>query len=253
MLPNGTIEKWQTESGKDILFPETKIEFATQTRWRGGAPTICPNFGSIPTSGVYQDIYLPSHGLVRNCRIENGVPVEDNTATYQDGPTVDSDNWTKTNFAFAMPWQHEVTVAAKEESGEDTAAVLHHQISLTSKHNTDIPYSLGFHPYFATQGQDFTLQIADRVWKREIVPRDKLIYIPATLGSEFILKIEQRTITITLTGGYDGFVFWTDRPDLYICVEPVCMTSEQKHHLLPAGESITCSSTITFTESRDII
>ena len=249
MLPNGTIEKWQTESGKDILFPETKIDFAMQTRWRGGAPTCCPNFGAIPIDGVYQDVYLPSHGLVRNCRIEDGKPAEDNRAASQDGPAVDVDGWTKTNFVFTLPWPHEVTVAAQEESKEDTAKVLHHQISLTSKHNADIPYSLGFHPYFATQGQDFTLQIEDRVWKREIVPRDKLIYIPATLGSEFILRIEQRTITITLTGGFDGFVFWTDRPDLYICVEPVCMTSEQKHHLLPSGETITCSCITTFISS----
>lgn len=246
MLPNGTIEKWQTESGKDILFPETKIEFATQIRWRGGAPTICPNFGSIPTDGIYQDIYLPSHGLVRNCRIENGMPAEDNTASQQVGPITDAEGWTKTNFVFTKPWAHEVAVAVQEESLEDGATVLHHQISLTSKHNADIPYSLGFHPYFATQGQDFTLQTGDRIWKSEIIPRDKLIYTPAIIGSEFVLQMAHGQIKVVLTDGYNGFVFWTDRPDLYICVEPVCMTDQQKHHLLPAGETITCTSTVTF-------
>ncbi len=158
MLSNGTIGQWTASDGINILFPEQELAFGQEIKLRGGAPVCVPNFGDAPTGGLYQGIRLPKHGLVRDCRKVNGIRTIENRAFAQSEPTISND-WTVSNFIFDTPWSFEAVVAMKLEldsiSGNQD---LRHRILMSDiLGDSGIPYSIGFHPYFATYGDAWSM------------------------------------------------------------------------------------------------
>lgn len=248
MQSNGTIGFWRVgKDGSDIIFPEAEIDVRGETKLRGGAPVCCPNFGPAPTEGPYKGVTLPQHGLVRNCRIADGKVAKGNPAMWQQAPTLREDGWFHAGFVFTHPWSHEAWVAAKTEMPESGVHRMHHRISLGTEsiHDVDMPYSIGFHPYFATEGNDLRLRCGDMSWTVREMAVGESIHV--TSGNVMVLEGTDRTITVELTEGYNGFYVWTDRPDLYVCVEPVCLGNHKPYRMLLPGDVVSCACTLTYS------
>ena len=248
MQANSTISGWQAPDGSNILFPEMEIKFGKGKKLRGGAPVCCPNFGNAPTDGPYEGVVLPKHGLVRTCGMEDGRPVQGNRALHQDGPEVTEDGWTQNHYIFQYPCFHEVWVSAKLGKSQLQQEQMRHRISLGTEaiHDVDMPYSIGFHPYFATAGGNFLLRHAGQSWKGRELTVDDPFYIPAN-NPLLDVVTQSFSVQIEIVRGYTGFYVWTDRPDLYICVEPVRVDPEDRWLLLQAGEATVCECLMTYS------
>lgn len=244
MQPNSTISGWQAPDGSNILFPEMDIKFGKEKKRRGGAPVCCPNFGNAPTDGPYEGVVLPKHGLVRTCnRTEEGGIAPGNRSMYQDGPEVTEDGWTQNHYLFQYPCFHEVWVLAKLMN-----QALYHRIWLGTEaiHDINMPYSIGFHPYFATAGGGFKLRQGDNEWRNEDIEVDEPFFVP-TRGPLFDIVTQSFIVQIEILRGYTGFYVWTDRPDLYICVEPVRVHPIDRYLVLEAGGVSSCECRMTYT------
>ena len=250
MQPNSTISGWQAPDGSNILFPEVEIKFGKEKKLRGGAPVCCPNFGNAPTDGPYKGITLPKHGLVRTCnQTKDRSIAPDNRSMYQDGPEVTEDGWTQNHYIFQYPCFHEVWVSAKLGKSPLLNEQMHHRISLGTEsiHDIDMPYSIGFHPYFATAGGNFLLRHGGESWKSRDLAVDDPFYVPAC-GPLFDIVTQNFSVQIEILRGYTGFYVWTDRPDIYICVEPVRVDPEDRYMVLPAGEASICECLMTYSK-----
>jgi len=243
MQANSTISGWQATDGSNIFFPETEIKFGKEKKLRGGAPVCCPNFGSAPTDGPYEGITLPKHGLVRTSDTKEAQGVLDHT-----GPEETEDGWTQNHYIFQYPCFHEVWVSAKIGKSPLRNEQMHHRISLGTEtiHDVDMPYSIGFHPYFATAGGKFLLRHGGESWKSRDLAVDEPFYVPAR-GPLFDIVTQSFSVQIEILRGYTGFYVWTDRPDLYICVEPVRVNPEDRYLILPAGEAAICECLMTYS------
>jgi hypothetical protein len=241
MQANSTISGWQAPDGSNILFPEMEFKFGKQKKPRGGAPVCCPNFGDAPTDGPYEGITLPKHGHVRTCGMKDGHPVPGNRALRQDGPRKTEDSWIQNSYTFLHPCHHKVQVQAKLMNQE-----LYHRIWLEteSTHNVDMPYSIGFHPYFATAGSSFQLRQGDECWSSADLKVNEPFYVPKR-GPLFDIVTRSSIVQIEILRGYTGFYIWTDRPDLYICVEPVRIDPVNHYLILAAGEAVSCECRMT--------
>ena len=237
MAPNGTITEWK-HGTVPILFPEQMMTLKGTQKQRGGAPVCCPNFGTAPTDGPYAGITLPQHGLVRLCtKHDNGV------CTYQDLLT--SGHGNTAHFSFTKPWTFDVNVDASH-SARIGQSILHHSIRLTSPEQT-IPFSIGFHPYFATYGEQFYLITNNKIWSKETFPVDEPLFITAESASPVIrLETVAGYVHVFLRHGYTHVVLWSDRPEHYICIEPVCRGEDIPYKFLDAGDHITCGCSVIF-------
>lgn len=249
MESTGTIPFWKTDEGVNILFPQTKLVFGHGTKTRGGAHVCCPNFGTAPTDGPYRDITLPQHGLVRGSSIFDGKATTGNCAFHQSEPGLVDGEWIEAGFAYNHPWPHRVWVAAKKvQHIPSRSQHLKHRLRLSTENVYDqsIPYSLGFHPYFATHGTDFELRHGEESWKKEDLHVNKPLFVPYKPGGLFVLKLDGAIIQIYLTTGYNGFYVWTDRPDLYVCIEPVCVGVKNRYQMLEPGGTVNCECSIRY-------
>ena len=248
LLSNGTVGSWQASNGTAILFPEMKVEIGGEKKLRGGAPVCCPNFGPAPTDGPYEGIQLPNHGLVRTCNMIDGKPVNGNRAVYQSGPTEHDDGWTGTHHMFQYPCFHQVWTSAKLGKSKLGDEQMHHRIRLGTEpiHDVDMPYSIGFHPYFATAGGKFLLRHGDQNWRSSDLSVNEPLFVP-NKGPFFDIVTKSTKVQIELLRGYEGFYIWTDRPDLYICVEPVTFRSGPSYEMLYSGDSASCECLMTYS------
>jgi len=254
MESNGTISQWRANDETDILFPETQLQLGDILKLRGGAPVCAPNFGTAPTDNRYRHAHLPKHGLVRLSRIENGEVIQGNPAIHQTLPALDEEGWITAGFYYTHPWPFDVWVSARSTScDKDNVQHLEHRITLGTEliHDCDIPYSIGFHPYFATAGKTFSLHYGNRRWNTEDLDVDEPFYVPCRDEDKcFLIRTAHGNIEIELKCGYDGFYVWTDKPDKYICVEPVCVGYKPISHLiLPAGGMADCKCTLRYTQT----
>lgn len=254
METNGTISCWQSLDGTDILFPETELPFGDKLKLRGGAPVCAPNFGTAPTDGPYQGIHLPKHGLVRDCRIVDGKQSAQNTCFHQSTPRLDEDGWLTTGFMFTHPWTHDVWVSAEEdrEPVDGKKLYLRHRILVGVKLIEDegMPCSVGFHPYFATAGNAFSLFYKDEKWSVNDLVVDEPFFVPHRYGEKFLIATSHGDVEIELKTGYNGYYVWTDKPDSYVCVEPVSDGGHACYRMLRAGEALDCECILTYTPNN---
>lgn len=246
MLKNGTINHWTTSDGTPILYPEATLDVGGKRALRGGAPVCCPIFGTMPSGGPYEGITMPKHGLVRHCHGEPyGTGEGESPAITQFGPAEDEQGWLYTDFDFSRPWRHHAMVSINVRSPNSYTNVMHHSIRLRAEE--EMPYSIGFHPYFPTAGKRFVIEHAGReLWREDIVPGDARFFC-YTPGEPIFVRLAQGRVDIDFTSGYNGFYIWTDRPDLYICVEPVRVHVEHRYLTLEAGGQVNCDCTLTHT------
>lgn len=248
MQPNGTVDAWKTPAGVNVLFPETELMIEDKKKPRGGAPVCVPNFGTAPTDGPYKGTALPSHGFVRDCRMHNGQPTAGNRALGQGGPTT-IDGWTSTIFYFGDPWPHEVYISARTTESTEGALwqQMQHFIRLKNKQsgNLEMPYSIGFHPYFATHGEPYSLHYGLSNWESGDLLINDPFFVPCRPGEHFTIQTSQGTVRLDLKDGYTGFFVWADRPNLYICVEPVCVGNTERYRML-GPDPIECQCVMTY-------
>lgn len=248
MLSNGTIGHWTASDGTNILFPEQQLAFGQETKLRGGAPVCVPNFGDAPTDDRYQGIALPKHGLVRDCRNINGSRTKENRAFAQSESTVSND-WTVTNFIFDTPWSFEAVVAMKLEldsmSGNQD---LRHRISMSDiMGDGGIPYSIGFHPYFATNGEGWSMYHGEHNWTVYGMPVNQpVLRFVRSNNRSIYLRTSHGEVEVQLVKGYNAFCVWTDRPDHYVCIEPVCISQTNKPFVLDQFEQVDCECLIRY-------
>lgn len=246
MENNGTLSHWRTNDGTDIFYPEGEVIVNGEKKQRGGAPACCPNFGTAPTDGPYAGISLRQHGLVRDATVNRGCPGPNNKADLQFAPVREDDGYLGADFIFEEPWQHRARVMAKDYHLERQGIYgLSHHILLKAK--VAMPYSIGFHPYFATAGGPFVLRNPGEDWHSEDLEVDKPFFTVRRLHGAFEIDLSHGTIELLVEEGYTDYCIWTDRPDLYICVEPVRVHHERRYLMLDAGEIQNCQCKITYT------
>ncbi|MCU0678580.1 MAG: hypothetical protein MUF19_03290 [Candidatus Pacebacteria bacterium] len=174
-----------------------------------------------------------------------------NPAFHQWGPMQDVGGRVSAGFLFVHPWSHEVLVSAHvSPATENDAVIMSHRISVGTEtiHDETMPCSVGFHPYFATAGDEFTLHYDDQDWSVHNLTVDEAFYIPREHEKKFEIKMSYGDIEIELLRDYNGFYVWTDEPSKYVCVEPVCTGDYGKRYrVLNAGEILHCSCNIKFT------
>lgn len=246
MEVNGSLGYWKSSNGIDILHPEIEQMFGGCSKLRGGAPVCAPNFGDAPKGGPYRRTRLPKHGLVRDCLIENGKKPRKNKATRQSGPHQSADGWVSTGFQFNHPWPHTVQVSAQEEQslaihGE---TYLRHRIAITP--DVVMPCSIGFHPYFATQGETFSLHYYERRWKMDEIPVNEAFFVQGQPNERFVVSTCHGYVEMELHGGYNGYYVWTNDPSSYICVEPVCIGCGLGFRMVDPGETLECACSLKY-------
>jgi hypothetical protein len=250
MEPNATISSWRAPDGTNILFPETEIEVNGEKKQRGGAFVCAPNFGPAPKTGPYTGITLSQHGLVRQCRIKDGQAVPGNPAWSQSEPLRGTDGLLSAGFSFEHPWPHNVLVSAGVSPVTvNQNVIMTHRILVTAEadNDLDMPCTVGFHPYFATGDEAFTLHYDEQDWSAYNLTEGESIYVPHEVGKNFIITTDHGEIEIELVFGYNGFYVWTDQLDKYICVEPVSQAPDTGHWLLQPGGRKDCECRITYT------
>ncbi|MDA8596977.1 hypothetical protein N9L26_01430 [Candidatus Pacebacteria bacterium] len=233
LLSNHSIGSWEI-GGVPLLFPE----YRTSSLWRGGAPMCSPMFSTQqrPIDGCT----LPLHGMVMYN--EDGVVRKDGL---QQG--VQTIHKADQNFSW------DFTAVTEIETDKNT---LIHQHTLTRSSDcsnpSQMPFSLGFHPYFATSGKDFALTIADTHFTRTSLPTDIVnsYFAQYISGESATLTTADGTIVLT-PEGYDEYCIWTDCAERYICIEPIF---QYRDFGLPGtglkpGESHTARTALQFTPS----
>jgi galactose mutarotase-like enzyme len=117
----------------------------------------------------------------------------------------------------------------------------------------DMPYSLGFHPYFNTFGSDFSYKIAGHATHKQEVPQDitNSAFAPLIPSESATLTTRKGTLII-IPEGYDQYCLWTDNINSYFCIEPIFQYREYglRGTLLKKGQSHETSVTLLFKTSE---
>lgn len=231
LSPTGSVLSWIDSHGKPVLFEHTEIG----GKVRGDNHVCCPNFGTAPFRlADYAHVSpeeLPQHGLMR--LPERGELLTDNFTAEQGAHLISR--------TFERPWRHSVQVSVRFSPDH-----LFHQLSVWRERDVDglMPVSLGFHPYFATNDEDFTVYV-DNASGREC-GIDTFPHNEAQRRTGKVARIEftsGRTVIIKSHESYDAFCIWTDDIRQYICVEPI-LGGFGCYKMLEPGGTINCAVTI---------
>ena len=198
---NGSLIGWMNpETGQLII---SKHEVIVQGQQRTRVSHICFPFGK--ATGIYDG--LAAHGLTRTGagHIRKSIDF-----TEPDEKHVEME--------YDRPFRHKIAICVESSSSGKT---LYHKIEVTNLDSVRRPISLGFHPYFATNGQEFAIQYGDFSLNSDTLKVDQPLFIAKKPREKLLLKIGDQTITLELIKGYTDFCIWTDLKDKYICVEPV--------------------------------
>ncbi len=197
------------DNEEDILFPFTKIG----EKFRGGAFWCIPNQGN-PTSpsALQNGVYRTIHGIDKEL----------------EGP------WGK--ISVHVSWE------AKESFVTTTASIA----ALS-----DSRLRPGLHPYFPV-GDNFEIHLGEKKIVKDDIPSDEPVYFE-TNTKEAVLMTNGKMIRISFeanVGAASYFCLWTDNKDRYLCIEPVLGEALEGNIpaplLLPLGETLTITSTITY-------
>lgn len=200
---NATITHWQVD-GVDVIYPHRHVG----NNVRGGIPLCAPLFSVQPRPVLGAN--LPKHGLL--------MFDESATVTHDEAAR----NWTSVTYFPPRPefvWNF--TVITDLELYD---YALHHTLIVqrdpTCAAPAEMPLSLCFHPYFATFGSTFTIDIGPERIHSKHIPHDTSLFYTFGTNDKIILTTCKGSIMIETTG-YDEYCIWTDNIESYICVEPI--------------------------------
>lgn len=237
----GEVQAYLGVDERPIIYPKQPV---TDGKRRGGAPFCCPVFGLPPESGYGWDkTKLPQHGLVRLLPEER---------PELQPKYLQTCGLSRYQLAFPaedrFPWNHSVEIALTEgiEPGHKSYNHLVHRVSITNQEldheNGLMPLSFGWHPYFATHGEPFTVKLGSRIIATEKTDLTGSIFEEQMLG--LTLKTAYGVVEIT-TDEYDLWVIWSDDPTKYVCLEPVA--GYQSGYHLTSLQTISAMTAIKYT------
>lgn len=248
----GIVTRWNIE-GQDIFYLDEARLADPSLSVRGGNPILFPICGNLPnnTYTVGDQTYtLNQHGFARNLPWA----VVNRTATSLE-ITLESSAETLAVYPFEFLFR--MTYALQGES-----LVVRSHITNRSTHT--MPFSLGFHPYFAVDDKSkltFDLSAAqqfDNVTQKTQpftgqvdlnVPELDVALFPVTRQTA-AMKGNKRTISLTSDKIFTTLVVWTVEGKPFVCLEP---WTAQRNSLntgvdlthLEAGASIEAVVTMT--------
>ncbi len=226
VTPGHTLVHW-AHKGKSVIH---SLQPHESGETRGGIPLCVPQF-SVQQRDV-AGCKLPLHGLLM----------------YSDHGDVSHNPDTDTITAIShfsatekFNWNHTVTTKITE-----TANSLFYHVTISRAPdcpNPDqMPISLGFHPYFATHGSDFSFKIGDYTCTQDTPPDDVFVtmFDENKRAKDATLQTANHTITISSTG-FDEYCLWTDDASKYVCIEPIWQYREfglPNTGLMPGEEKV---------------
>jgi len=235
----GTIPEWVV-NGRRIIPPATHVLVDGTAKWRGSAHACAPIFGPQPDTPDFAGVDLPQHGLVRTGEGQPFIECVYDTVSGFDSRVL----------TYKKPWAH--IVCASVRASEDMREV-NYQLALMRPANVDdvMPASIGFHPYFATNGQRARIEYGrECVDATDVDPEDPIFWPRPDDGRPVTiwLGMDGECIEMHLSEDWTHVCVWTDRPDLYVCVEPVAFGSEGpgSYRLLGAVEGLRGKCTMTY-------
>ncbi len=230
----GSVLSWRPRGfPESLIFPPQDVMVGDGARNRGGGFPCCPIFGPMPNSRPYAGISLPKHGLIRQH------PFAKRPKRLRRGQM-------KSVMWFYEPWDHSVGVRI---AVSNNGYFLKHEITVRNNGRSPMPISLGFHPYFSTDGRPFEIRHGNRSVKSESIQRDEPLFIRLKGAKLVSLFANGALITFTLTG-YTDLCIWTDNPEKYICVEPVMKASHDGDLILMGRQSRTVSCALRVEKLR---
>ena len=228
--------------GIDIFYPNQRLGESV----RGGAHICAPVFGHVPsTQPEWRDLMQPRHGLARI----KGAEMSGFVQTTANGEQ------TVTKFFPAKPgyfYNFETREYLKHIFGEallPNESVLEHSFQLRRaaecpSADKPMPVSLGWHPYFATHNEEFTLFInGTSAVTSDSVTKPAAVY--DYFGQTFVLKTKHHVFEFTFFG-VEQIVIWSDDKTRYLCLEPTAYT--EKARLLQPGDMVALSTKINIAE-----
>lgn len=231
LSPTGSVLLWIDSYGKPVLFEQQTI----RGKVRGDNHVCSPNLGTAPFhlpdyKGITPED-LPQHGLMR---------LPDRGELLTDELDIGQRTHLITR-AFFKPWRHGVQVRVRFSPDH-----LFHRLMVWREHGDKglMPVSLGFHPYFATNGEEFYIFIQSEGGQESGI--DTFRHNEAQRRTGKMARIEfasGRTIIIKSHEGYDAFCIWTDDISQYICVEPI-LGGFGCYKMLEPGGTIECTVTV---------
>lgn len=228
LAPDGTLTAWD-EGGHPVLHP---LHDAPGGAPRGGAPVCVPIFSALPPDMRRAGCDLPLHGLAAR--------MERDTDAGTSGPLTAR---LRHRADRVFEWDFDAEIAVTP-----SGAGLEHRLEVRRAPNcatrAGMPLSLGWHPYFATDGRDFTVGIDGwRLDRAAIGPGASLIFFSDSEGppGPVTLRTAHGRLSMTFPAdtAYDRVCVWTDAPDRYLCIEPIMGYLRFGHPgwLLEPGES----------------
>ena len=228
--------------GLDILYPKQQLGESL----RGGTHICAPVYGQVPSSQPeWRDLMLPKHGLARI----KGAEMSSVVATTAHGEQ------TATKFFPAKPgyfFNFETKEFIKHSIGETllpNESVFEHALQVRRAMECPgaeklMPVSLGWHPYFATHFDEFTLFInGTPAFTADSVTNPAAVY--DFFGQSFVLKTKHHVFEFSFLGT-EQIVIWSDDKTRYLCIEPTAYTQGAK--LLRPGDMVALGTKMRIIE-----
>ncbi len=220
----GDVEIWQPPRMSPVIYPRQNLIIDGELKSRGGAPLCCPIFGTQPDTSDYAGIDLPQHGQVRG---GSKHPIR------TDVPSLP---YTQLSLSFFEPWIYGLKIFAGTSLSGST---LTYKFEVFRPHTADkpMPISFGWHPYFATYGENFSITCGDFHHDNDSLHEGNAVFTDEHDGKTASLRIGKRNITLRADGAFERFCIWTDDASKYICIEPV-HGGNGEYSFLEAGRNI---------------
>lgn len=231
----GIVTEWQWQ-GKEIFYLDKERLLDTALTVRGGIPILFPLCGGLPdqsyTSGgkVYQ---IPQHGFARNLPWTVASSSTDNAAAL----TVTLESNVQTRLVYPFDFQLEFTYSLR---GGNLAIAS----KITNQSDVTMPFSLGFHPYFAAPDKtELEFQIPSSAYEdhqnnltfsfqgefdlsapeidvifRQLQSNTAVVKDP-TQGLQMTVEMDDPSSTFG-KNFYRHLVFWTVKDKNFYCLEP---------------------------------
>ena len=223
----GIITRWQT-AGHDLLYLDAERFADPDLSIRGGIPILFPICGNLPDNAYNcegQTYRLKQHGFARNVPWIVTAQQTETDASLSLQLTSDEHTLMVYPFEFVLDFTYRL---------QGTSLVLHQRY--TNRSQAAMPFSIGFHPYFAvTDKTQLQFQIPATEYQDQITKTNHAfsgtfdfeaaeIDVAFTHLSSHVASVTdpQRShrLTFSFSPEFSTLVFWTVKGKDFYCLEP---------------------------------
>jgi galactose mutarotase-like enzyme len=251
---------WQI-NGKDILYVEPESFASSNMKFVGGNPVMFPIFSTLGLEGQSelhyngQLIQLPQHGLARLSSEWRA----NQTKEHQVKLYLNDSEKTRSLFPFPFSLEQTYTLGANSLTLEQ---------KVTNHGTSDLPFVIGFHPYFAVSDPKHCemsgiLPHRPCYFVSNHGPDNMDSHLPSTLplGDEEVNhhfhqghhtvtlkdRLVGRTITMERSPSYQCMTVWSEPHRPFVCIEPVTGrrgAMETREHLIRLAPNTSWSGSV---------